>query len=293
MQGQRNVTEQAPLDYDPLKVPTRPAATVMLVRDAERAGVEVFMMRRTAAAVFAASQYVFPGGKVDDADHAASIEPWCDGRTDHSSSGVLQVPAGGLSYWVAAIRECFEEAGVLLARPAHSPGVVSFGDADVAARFSEYRNEMNAGRLDLEELCRREDLRLITDAIGYVSHWITPVGPPRRFDARFFVALAPEAQEPLHDDNETVESLWVRPSDALDRFREGSLAMFPPTAANLAFLSDHSSAGSVLASAVSHDLAPPSRLPKVKANDDGKVVRTILPTDPAYEHSPDYEVIAE
>lgn len=287
------MTEQAPLDYDPLKVPTRPAATVMLIRDAEHSGVEVFMMRRTAAAVFAASQYVFPGGKVDDADHAASIEPWCDGRTDHSSSGLLQVPAGGLSYWVAAIRECFEEAGVLLARPAHSSGVVSFSDTAIAERFSAYRNEMNAGRLELEELCRREDLRLITDAIGYVSHWITPVGPPRRFDARFFVALAPEAQEPLHDDNETVESLWVRPSAALDRFRDGSLAMFPPTAANLAFLADHSSASSVLSSTVSHDMPPPPRLPKVKANDDGQVVRTVLPSEPAYEHEPDYEVITD
>ena len=174
------MTDQQPaLDYDPLSVPTRPAATVMLVRDAESSGVEVFMMRRTAAAVFAASQYVFPGGKVDDADHAINMEPWCDGRTDATSSGLLQVPAGGLSFWVAAIRECFEEAGVLLARPAAGSGVVSFGDPAVAARYSTYRDEMNAGRLDLGELCRREDLRLVTDAIGYVSHWVTPIGPPR------------------------------------------------------------------------------------------------------------------
>lgn len=288
-----NVTNQPEaLDYDPHAVPTRPAATVMLVRDAESSGVEVFMMRRTAAAVFAASQYVFPGGKVDDADHAINMEPWCTGRTDATSSGLLQVPAGGLSFWVAAIRECFEEAGVLLARPASSNQIISFDDPEVAARYSTYRDEMNAGRLDLGDLCRREDLRLITDAIGYVSHWITPIGPPRRFDARFFIARAPQAQEPLHDDNETVESLWVRPSEALDRFRSGNLAMFPPTAANLEFLADHSSADAALASAVAHDRTPPPVHPKVKANDDGKVVVTLFPGDAGYDEAPDYEVIA-
>ena len=280
------------LDYDPHRVPTRPAATVMLVRDAAASGIEVFMMRRTAAAVFAASQYVFPGGKVDDADHAVNMEPWCDGRTDASSSGLLQVPAGGLSFWVAAIRECFEEAGVLLARNTASDDIISFDDASGAARFSAYRDEMNAGQLDLGDLCRREDLRLITDAIGYVSHWITPIGPPRRFDARFFIARAPQAQEPLHDDNETVESLWVRPSEALDRFRAGNLAMFPPTAANLEFLADHSSADVALASAVAHGKTPPAVHPKVKANDDGKVVVTLFPGDGGYDAAPDYEVIA-
>lgn len=281
----------APLDYDPLRVPTRPAATVMLVRDAETSGIEVFMMRRTAAAVFAASQYVFPGGKVDDTDHAHTMEPWCDGRTDASASALLGLPAGGLSYWVAAIRECFEEAGVLLARPAGSSGVVKFDDADVAKRFSQHRDALNAGSLDLVELCRREELRLITDAIGYVSHWITPIGPPRRFDARFFIARAPQAQEPLHDDNETVESLWVRPSVALDRLREGTLAMFPPTAGSLEFLADFSAADDALAASVSHDNPPPAAPPKVRANADGKVVVTLWPGDAGYDNSPDYDVI--
>ena len=285
------MTDQAPLDYDPLKVPTRPAATVMLVRDAERSGVEVFMMRRTAAAVFAASQYVFPGGKVDDVDHAITMERWCDGRTDASSSALLQVPAGGLSFWVAAIRECFEEAGVLLARPATGTGVVSFDDPDVARRFSGYRDALNAGTLDLVELCRREELRLITDAIGYVSHWITPIGPPRRFDARFFIARAPQAQEPLHDDNETVESIWMRPAEALDRFRAGTFAMFPPTASNLEFLASHSSADAALAAAMSHSKGAPAVHPKVKANADGQVVVSLFPGDPGYDSAPDYEVI--
>ena len=93
----------------------RDAATVMLVRDGN-AGLEVFMVRRTLSAAFAGGMYVFPGGAVDAADGGAEVEPLCDGVTDAAASAQLELPAGGLAFWVAAIRECFEEAGVLLAR---------------------------------------------------------------------------------------------------------------------------------------------------------------------------------
>jgi 8-oxo-dGTP pyrophosphatase MutT (NUDIX family) len=99
-----------------IDVPVRPAATVMLLRDG-RAGLEVFMLQRTHSAAFARSQYVFPGGRVDDADHGVEFEPVCDGLDDGAASRRLGVERGGLAWYVAAIRECFEEAGVLLARP--------------------------------------------------------------------------------------------------------------------------------------------------------------------------------
>ena len=105
----------APLPAD-TSIPVHPAATVVLVRDAVPAGVEVFMLRRTASAVFAAGMYVFPGGRVDDADGSATIEPCCTGLDDAGASARLGLERGGLAYWVAAVRECFEEAGVLLAR---------------------------------------------------------------------------------------------------------------------------------------------------------------------------------
>ena len=286
------MADRLPEDFDPHAVPVRPAATVMLVRDHEVNGLEVFMLRRTAAAAFAASQYVFPGGRVDDTDGAVLMEPWCDGRDDAGSSAVLDLPAGGLAFWVAAIRECFEEAGVLLARHASSGAVVSFDDPLVASRFAGYRHDVHGGRLGLGELCGREDLRLITDSIGYVSHWITPLGSPRRFDARFFIARAPELQEPLHDEHETVESLWVRPSEALDRYRAGTLDMFPPTVRNLAFLADYSDADDALAAAsVSVPGPPPAVRPKVQVDVDGEVVKRLFLGDPAYATAEDYSVL--
>lgn len=286
------MSDRIPENFDPHSVPVRPAATVMLVRDHEANGLEVFMLRRTAAAAFAASQYVFPGGRVDDTDEAVLMEPWCDGRNDAGSSAVLDLPSGGLAFWVAAIRECFEEAGVLLARHASTGAVVSFDDPLVESRFTGYRHEVHAGRLSLGELCGSEDLRLITDAIGYVSHWITPLGSPRRFDARFFIARAPESQEPLHDDHETVESLWVRPSEALDRYRAGTLDMFPPTVSNLAFLASFTDADDALAAAVVSAVGPPPAAPpKVLVDGDGKVVKRMFPGDGEYEDSPEYSVL--
>ena len=97
-------------------VPLRPAATVMLIRDHPLDGLEVFMLQRTLKAAFASGMYVFPGGRVDDVDDERVLEGLCDGRTDEEASALLGLERGGLAYWVAAIRESFEEAGVLLAR---------------------------------------------------------------------------------------------------------------------------------------------------------------------------------
>jgi 8-oxo-dGTP pyrophosphatase MutT (NUDIX family) len=189
----------------------RDAATVMLVRDRPD-GPEVFMLRRTLNAVFVGGFYVFPGGAVDPADRHGDVEPWCEGLSDAEASRQLGLDSGGLAYWVAAIRACFEEAGVLLATNA-AGDVIRFDDAATEAAYSRHRHAVHDGELRLVDLCRREQLRLITGDIEYVSHWITPVGEPRRFDTRFF-ARAPDAQEPLHDDNETIASLWMRPADA-------------------------------------------------------------------------------
>ena len=107
---------EAKTDFDPLSVPVRPAATVMLVRDHSTNGLEVFMLQRTLQAVFAKGMYVFPGGRVDAVDNGHDLESVCDGLSDVEASALLGMPTGGLGFWVAAIRECFEEAGVLLAR---------------------------------------------------------------------------------------------------------------------------------------------------------------------------------
>lgn len=268
-------------------VPVKPAATVMLVRDDDAThDIEVFMLRRTLKAVFAGGMYVFPGGKVDDVDGGDHIEHLCDGLTDAEASRLLQLPAGGLAYWVAAIRECFEEAGVLLARHASTGEAVRFDDEAVAERFAGYRHRIHDGSLGLHELCDLEGLRLATDAIRYVSHWITPKGEVRRFDTRFFLARAPQAQDPLHDDGETIESLWVSPTDALARFKQGELAMIPPTIRNLEFLVPHNTADEALAAATKVGI-PPAIIPRLRVDSDGKVTAVVMPDEPGYDELPD------
>ncbi len=258
----------------------RPAATVMLIRDIED-GFEVFMLQRNHSAAFAGGMYVFPGGRVDATDGAEALEPFCDGLNDLEASAILQIPNGGLAYWVAAIRECFEEAGVLLARDTKTNHTVAFDDDVTQDRFATARRAVHDSSLNMIELCQRESLRLITGSIHYVSHWITPVGEVRRFDTRFFVVDAPKSQEPLHDSHETIASLWVKPQDALDKLECGELAMFPPTSENLKFLANYKTTAEVLAAAkkVSN---PVAILPRLRINSDGKVIGVIMPSDPEY-----------
>jgi len=261
-------------DFDPSTVPISPAATVMLVRDAVdgNPGVEVFMLRRTARASFGAGMYVFPGGRVDAADGGAEVTAHCRGLDDRDASRQLGIELGGLAYWVAAVRECFEEAGVLLAEPR------SGGSLDLR---NEDRHAVHDGALSLVELCRRDDLVLDFSTTHYVDHWVTPQGERRRFDTRFFVTEAPPDQEPLHDDKETVESLWVRPTEALRLQAAGELTMMPPTVANLGFLEPHATAhAAVEAGAAVVD--PPRVEPRVRLGDDGRIVGVAMPGDPDY-----------
>jgi 8-oxo-dGTP pyrophosphatase MutT (NUDIX family) len=262
-------------------IPIQPAATVMLVRDGVD-GLEVFMLQRTHGAAFARSQYVFPGGKVDADDHGEMFEPICDILDDATASSRLGLARGGLAWLVAATRECFEEAGVLLAHRNGDPHVIRFDDVAVAGRFNEARHQVHDGTVSLAELCEREGLMLMVDRMHLVDHWVTPIGERRRFDTRFFVAQAPEAQEPLHDDGETIASLWVRPSDALRRWQDGELQMFPPTVASLRLLEPHTTADAALAAAAAVGVPPPV-LPKLRLDDAGNVVGILRPADPGYD----------
>ena len=215
-----------------MDVPVRPAATVMLVRDG--AGVtplEVLMVRRSLESDFVGGAYVFPGGGLDPSD-GPGAEPFCTGVDDRAASALLGLDHGGLAYWVAALRECFEEAGILLAYRADG-SLLSLGDPDEALRFVEYRRALNAGELSLFELCERESLTLACDLVFYFAHWITPPGAPRRYDTRFFVAPAPPEQDPLHDAAEIIASMWIAPADALARYEAKEIEMVLPTLRNL------------------------------------------------------------
>jgi 8-oxo-dGTP pyrophosphatase MutT (NUDIX family) len=261
--------------FDPAAVPISPAATVMLVRDADdgERGVEVFMLRRAANAAFGAGMYVFPGGRVDGVDGADEIAPFCRGLDDATASTKLGIDHGGLAYWVAAVRECFEEAGVLLA--ARRDG------APLVLR-NEDRHEVHDSSLSLVELCRRDDLVLDLSTTHYVDHWITPVGERRRFDTRFFLTEMPADQDPLHDDRETVDSLWVRPGVALAMQAAGELTMMPPTMANLRFLEPHATAAAALAAGAAVD-RPVCILPKLRRDETGRIVGVAMPGDADYD----------
>ena len=262
-------------------VVARDAATVMLVRDDERdGGLEVFMLRRNLDADFVGGAYVFPGGAVDDADRHADLERICEGRTDAEASKLLDLdpPVGGLAYWVAAIRESFEEAGVLLAYD-RDGAMVDLRDADDESRFSVHRAAVDKGERRLVDVCEEEGLRLAVDGMHYFSHWITPVGSPRRYDTRFFVARAPEAQSPLHDDRETIANTWIAPAEALARHERGEFDLILPTIRNLQALARFPTAGAVLAAAAEIDEVP-AILPRIV--DDAYGTRIVLPGDPEY-----------
>ncbi len=236
-------------------LPIRPASTVMLVRDGAD-GIEVFMLRRTIAAAFAGGAYVFPGGKVDAAD------------------GEIESDA---AYRVAAIREVYEEAGVLLARDADGR-TVDDGHPALA-----HRDQVYDGSLDVRALCARHGLELAVDQLAYVSRWITPKGETtRRFDTRFFIAEAPAGQSSHHDDNETIASFWVRPEDALARQAAGELMMLPPTIVNLRLLADAGTAAEAMR--VGQAIGtPPTILPKLKVDADGRFVGVSMPGDADYD----------
>jgi 8-oxo-dGTP pyrophosphatase MutT (NUDIX family) len=262
-------------------IQVRDAATVMLVRDGAD-GMEVFMLRRNLNSDFVGGAYVFPGGAVDEADRHTDLERICQGRTDAAASQQLGIDEGGLAFWVAAVRESFEEAGVLLAVPDGSDDVISFADEATAARFVEHRRAVDSGEKRLIEICELEGLRLDVDRIHYFSHWITPEGPPRRYDTRFFVAAAPPEQVPLHDDRETIANLWVRPQDALDRHAEGELDLIFPTIRNLMAIGRFDRSEDLLAHAEQIS-AVPAILPRIVHDEGG--MRILLPDDPGYDEA--------
>lgn len=264
---------------DPDQVALRLAATVMLVRDGAD-GLEVFMVRRNPESAFVGGAYVFPGGAVDDHDRLDDdIDDITSGLTDAQASTRLGVESGGLAHWVAAVRECFEEAGLLLAYGPEG-SVVRLDEPEAQRRFAGHRADVDAGRVRLVEVCEVEGLTLACDAIHYFSHWVTPVGPPRRFDTRFFVARAPEGQVPAHDERETVANLWVRPGDALSRREAGELEMILPTVRNLEAIGRFDDVDSLMAAAAAQAEVP-TVVPRLVQEDGG--VRILLPGDPGYD----------
>ncbi|HSN02609.1 MAG TPA: NUDIX domain-containing protein, partial [Acidimicrobiales bacterium] len=219
----------------------RPAATVLILREDD--GLEVLMLRRNLNSDFVGGAYVFPGGGVDAAD--ADLARHVVGLNEESASARLGLESGGLSYYAAALRELFEEAGLLVV--CNEAGEPLVAGAEVRARLDEYRAQLNAGRRTLAELLEHESWRLDVRAMEYLAHWITPVGPPRRYDTRFFVVVAPPGQVAAHDAGETVAARWIAPREALAAHDRGELEMIFPTIRTLEEIAGFATASEVLA----------------------------------------------
>jgi len=208
------------------------------------------MLKRNARSIFVGDMWVFPGGAVDPEDATPEADAVVEGLTDIEASESLELDSGGIAYWVAALRETFEEAGILLARSPGDPQLVDLSSSDVEQRFNTYRAGVNAGDTDFVDVVRSEGLVLDGSGVHYVSRWVTPLGPPRRYDTRFFVTAMPEGQQPLHDDDEAVHHEWVRPAEALKLNETDEMLMMTPTVSMLDRLCRyHSSAEAIEAAA--------------------------------------------
>jgi len=260
------------LGYDPDSVTISPAATVMLVDD--RAGpdgsnpeLHVLMLRRTTKVVFGPDNWVFPGGRVDPEDHIDDFDRLCVGLSDRDASQILDVERGGLAWWIAACRETLEEAGLLLA-----DGLAPHIDLD------KLRDRVRQDEsVFVDELLDR-GITLDISTIEEVARFITPHGPPRRFDARFFVAQAPANQQAHFDDGEIVNLAWMRPDDALGAWRSGEMTMMSPTVRMVECLARYHSVS---------DLMDAARLrldyQRVRVVDPDGEYRVVLPGEAGYE----------
>src|SRR3984957_1217129 len=218
-------------------VPPRPASTILLLRDSAAGEIEVFMMVRHYEIDFNSGALVFPGGSVDKGDQEIIANPAL-------YSGGEGLDAAALSFRIAAIRETFEESGILLARPQGSKALV---DARRAAEIEAgSRAALSEGKTTFPEVLTKIGLLLALDELVPYAHWITPEGMPKRFDTWFFLAAAPPEQAGAHDGRESTDSIWLSPREALAGGESGRFKLPFPTTRNLIKLGKHSSVRAAL-----------------------------------------------
>lgn len=245
----------------------RPAATVILLREGPSAP-EILLLKRNRSTGFVPGAYVFPGGRVDDSDNStAAAERWTSLSRDEADRRLglgADAPVSGLAFYTAALREAFEETGLLLTRPfasAHAP----------RSPFESGREALLEDRGSWSRFLREHDLVMDGDRVEYVAHWVTPVVEPRRYDTRFFAALVPEDAQARIDPREMVDAVWLAAGDALDRHRSGGLPMIFPTIRTLEDLSDFESAANLLAHY--RETTVPMIMPEIVRTEAGVALR--------------------
>lgn len=223
------------------------SATVMLLRDGP-AGLEVLMLERHVESDFAGGALVFPGGKVDEEDRTLPPARWTGLDLDEAAPVMGAAPELTLGWHVAALRETFEEAGVLLARRGGEP-VTSADLSTPAVREARQRLAARDAALSLSDWLAEHDLVLDLGALTWWSWWVTPPGLHKRYETRFFVAEAPAGQIGAHDEVETTSMRWTTPSDALAAGRDGSATVIYPTRKNLEVLAGFESTDAAIEAA--------------------------------------------
>jgi glyoxylase-like metal-dependent hydrolase (beta-lactamase superfamily II)/8-oxo-dGTP pyrophosphatase MutT (NUDIX family) len=250
--------------------PPRPAATLVVARDGAQ-GVDVLLLLRAERGDHNSGAWVFPGGLVDATD-ARSHEA-CTGPDDAQASARLNLPKGGLDFHLAALRECFEECGLLFAVDAQGKAV----SADMADSLQPWRGPIHRGERSLANFARETGVRLDLGRMAYLSHWLTPLGRAKRFDTRFFIAVAPDGQRAAHDGVEMTDHRWMRPRDAL---AEGdALKLMGPTRATLMTLADFETTEALMTWARSRREVP-RIFPRVATGAQGE--RPVMPDDHAW-----------
>ena len=264
-------------------VQARLASAVMLLRPMAAAqsgeqpegtgrGFEVFMVRRVSASEFMPDVYVFPGGSVSADDREAELTEGICQPVTPSPADPEGRTAMGSGTRAGAIRELFEEAGILLAE--RDGKMMAFNDEN-SAHFRQYRQAFQQRKGSLVQMARAEHLTLATGQLGYFAHWITPEGLPKRFDTHFFLAVAPNGQQAAYDRLETSEGIWITPAEALARFKRGTFPIVFATIHQLRDLAAFNTVEEALAYTADHYV--PVRQP-VLVREDG-VTRVHLPGD--------------
>ncbi|WP_353141292.1 NUDIX hydrolase [Limnohabitans sp.] len=266
------------LNSEIITTPPRASATVVLLRDEPQKGLEVFLLRRHTDSAVLGGAYVFPGGKLDEADCTTEVHAFLDTSAQvlHSTLGEPDLPlqtAAGL--YVAAVREVLEECGVLYARLNDEQAL-----AHGAGQRRLWQQALNDGQ-DFSQVLQGAGLRVDTQHLAPWSRWITPVQPSvtnKRFDTRFFMAVLPQGQQPIHDNIEATDSVWLSPLDALTRYWAGGLSLAPPQIMTLVSLLSHACTASVLN--LAKQQTPPLVLPETF--DEEGVRNLCYPGDPRH-----------
>lgn len=247
--------------------PARLSATVLILRDGVD-GMEVFMVVRHQEIDFASGALVFPGGKLAAGDSDARVRSHCTGADELSSDQ--------LALRVGAIREAFEECGVLLARASGSPALI--GPTRLADLGARYRVPLDRGEIGIADMLETENLLLACEELVPFAHWITPTFMPKRFDTYFYLALAPPEQVALHDGREMVDSVWLRPADAMAQAAAGSRTIVPATLLNVEKLGFSSNVAEALAAARAQPVVTVQ--PELVEQADGILLR--IPAEAGY-----------